>query len=193
MNDRIPEAAGAAPEPGAPRGAAGLPESAHPPSPPPAGDGTPDPAEDLEVLFPDRDVTVRDPDSGEAVTLTVRELRYLDSLELLVVARPLLAALADATGGGSDVSLAAVQGALAEHAETWLVILSRATGRDAPWLARLSVRDGDALALALWTANQDFFCRALLGEVARRYRSEKSSTSSSGPGTDADTGTSPAD
>ena len=77
--------------------------------------------------------------------------------------------------------------------ETWLAILSRATGRDAPWLARLSVRDGDALALALWTANQDFFCRALLGEVARRYRSGKSSMSSSGPGTDADTGTSPAD
>ena len=192
MNDGIPGPPGAAPEPGAPAGTRGGQPSPPPPLPSPAGDGTLDPAEDLEVLFPDREVTVRDPDSGEPVTLTVRELRYLDSLEIFVVARPFLARLADATGGGSDVSLAAVQGALAEHAETWLAILSRATGRDAPWLARLSVRDGDALALALWTANADFFCRALLGEVARRYRSEKSSTSSSGPDTDADTARSPA-
>ena len=192
MSDRIPEAAAGVPEPGAPGAVRGGQPSPPPPLPPAAGDGTLDPAEDLDVLFPDREVRVRDPDSGEPVTLTVRELRYLDSLEILVVARPFLARLADATAGGPDVSLAAVQDALAEHAETWLAILSRATGRDATWLARLSVRDGDALALALWTANADFFCRGVLGEVARRQRSEKSSTNSSGPGTAADTATSPA-
>ena len=31
---------------------------------------------ELSVLFPDRDVTVRDPDTGAEVSLTVREFRF---------------------------------------------------------------------------------------------------------------------
>ena len=70
--------------------------------------------------------------------------------------------------------------------------MGRATRRDTAWLARLSARDGDALATALWDANRDFFSRAIVGEMVRRRRSQRSSTSSSGPATAADTATSPA-
>ena len=36
---------------------------------------------ELSVLFPDCDVTVRDPDTREPVTLTVREFRFREGLE----------------------------------------------------------------------------------------------------------------
>ena len=160
MNDRILEAAGAAPEPGAPAGVAGQPAGAHPPSPPPAGDGTFDPAEDLEVLFPDRDVTVRDPDSGEPVTLTVREFRYLEGLRVQVSARDFIAALADARGDRD-----AVHDALAVHADVWADLIARAADRDPAWIARLSDRDGDAVAVAAWGANRDFFLRRILARL----------------------------
>ena len=193
MNDGIPGAAGAAAEPGAASSeATGQRERARSPSPSPAGDGTFDPAEDLDALFPDRDVTVRDPDSGQPVTLTVRELRYLESLEVLAGARPLLAAIAASVGDEGEVVKGVLDDALSEHAPAWLAIMARATRRDAAWLARLPARDGDALASALWAANQDFFCRAIVGEMVRRHRSERSSTSSSGPDTAGDTATSPA-
>ena len=53
-----------------------------------------DAVEELSVLFPDRDVTVRDPDTGAEVSLTVREFRFREGLEATALARPLLAALA---------------------------------------------------------------------------------------------------
>ncbi len=35
---------------------------------------------ELAVLFPDRDVAVRDPDTGAEVSLTVREFRFREGL-----------------------------------------------------------------------------------------------------------------
>ena len=51
---------------------------------PAAPEPAPEPtaAEEMDVLFPDLDVVVRDPDTGENVTLTVRELRFLEGLRL---------------------------------------------------------------------------------------------------------------
>ncbi len=51
-----------------------------PPSPPPPRKRT---------SFPDVDVRVRDPDTGEFVTVTVHELRFLESLRLNAPARAL--------------------------------------------------------------------------------------------------------
>ena len=70
-----------------------------------AGTTRGDPREELEALFPDREVRVRDPDTGEDIAVTVREYRYLEGLEAAVEAAPLLAALAegygpDGRGGG---------------------------------------------------------------------------------------------
>ena len=50
-----------------------------------------DGVDELSVLFPDCDVTVRDPDTREPVTLTVREFRFREGLETTALARPLLA------------------------------------------------------------------------------------------------------
>ena len=156
---------------------------------------------ELEVLFPDREVTVRDPDSGAAVTLTVREYRFREGLEVTALARPLIAALAvlvpdRAEDEGPDAL--AIESALAAHAALWLELAARACGRDAVWLARLSDTDGRAISEAMWAANGGFFLRRVAAQVAARVtaweespcRSTACSTPSSAPVTDAATSTS---
>ena len=153
---------------------------------------------ELEVLFPDREVTVRDPDSGAAVTLTVREFRFREGLEVTALARPLIAALAGlvpdrAEDEGPDAL--AIESALAAHAALWLELAARASSRDAAWLARLSDVDGRAFSEAMWAANGGFFLRRVVAQMAAQVkarevspcRSTACSTPSSAPATDAAT------
>ena len=141
------------------------------------------------------DVAVRDPDSGEPVTLTVREFRFLESLQIHAEVRPLIEAIAGSVQA-DDVDERRIATALTDHAETWVACIARATGRDPEWIARLSDHDGQALSAAMWSANGSFFVRRLVEAVTRRRQakgpspSPKSSTPSSGPDTGADTGTS---
>ena len=161
-----------------------------------------DAAHELAVLFPDRDVTVRDPDSGEPVILTVREFSFREGLEATALARPLLAALAALVPGGAGgeeegPDALAIESALAAHAGLWLELAARACGRDAAWLGRLSDADGRALSEAMWAANGAFFLRRVVAQVAARAKGEESqlrspvcSTPSSAPATGAATTTS---
>ena len=148
-----------------------------------------DPRAELDVLFPDREVEVRDPDGGGKVVVAVREYRFREGLEAAAEADP-----------ESGPTLDDVDAALAEHADVWLALLARATGRGADWLARLSDSDGGALGDALWDLNGDFFIRRFVAMfVRRRAAAERrsaagspwpeSSTPSSAPDTDADTTT----
>ena len=158
-------------------------------------DDTPTPAEDATLLFPDVPVTVRDPDSGERVTLTVHEFRFLEGLRVYATVRPLVEAIAD-TAQDDDLDEARIAAALTDHAETWVAALAQATGRKAEWIGRLSDHDGQALSVAMWSANGPFFVRRLVEAMTRRRQakdgspSPKSSTPSSGPDTGADTATS---
>lgn len=158
-----------------------------------------DPAAELKLLFPDVDVTVRDPETGEEVALTVREFRFLEGLEAQVLARPLVDALADGFEG-EGLDPIAIDEALAAHAGLWLELIARATGRDAAWLAALPDGAGEDLSDAMWSANGAFFVRRVVAEVAARMRKtveaeigsrlRKSSTPSSAPDTGGDTPTS---
>ena len=151
--------------------------------------------DDLSALFPDREVAVTNPDTGAAVTLTVREFRFREGLEATAIARPLIAALAGlvpnrAEDEGPDAL--AVEGALATHAGLWLELAARACSRDVAWLARLSDADGRALSEAMWAANGGFFLRRVAAQVAARTtarevspcHSTACSTPSSAPATD---------
>ncbi|MDE0392822.1 MAG: hypothetical protein OXI57_12225 [Rhodospirillales bacterium] len=161
---------------------------------------------ELSVLFPDRDVTVWDPDTGDAVSLTVREFCFREGLEATALARPLLQALAALVpigeggleAGEEGPDALAIEGALAAHAALWLELAARACGRDADWLARLSDADGRALSEAMWAANGAFFLRRVVAQVAARAKRETASpspstgcsTSSSAPATGAATSSS---
>lgn len=152
---------------------------------------------ELEVLFPDAEVEVRDPDGGGAVALTVREFRFREGLEAQVAARPLVEALAAATeGAGEDgPDAGAIEAAMAAHAGLWLDLIARACGREAAWLARLGDSSALALSNAMWSANGSFFVRRVAAVAAARRRpsrSRGSSTRSSAPATDAATTRSPA-
>lgn len=157
-------------------------------------------AKDLEVLFPDVDVDVRDPDGGGAVTVTVSEFRMLDGLRAQAEARSLIAALGAAVDAASAAdaaeevtSAAALDAVIGEHADEWLALLARATGHGTEWLGRLGDRDGRAVAEAMWQANGPFFVRRIVAELLEPesvLRSLASSRTSSPPATDATSGTS---
>ena len=128
---------------------------------------------ELDILFPDREVTVRDPDSGRPATLTVREFRFREGLEVTAIARPLVAALAALVPEGGDATppdALAVEAALAAHAALWLELAARACDRDASWLARLADADGRVLSEAMWAANGGFFLRRVVVQVSARGR-----------------------
>ena len=157
--------------------------------------------DELSVLFPDRDVAVRDPDSGAEVSLNVREFRFREGLEATALARPLIAALAalvpergdGARAEGEGPDALQIESVLAAHAALWLELTARACGRDADWLARLSDADGRALSEAMWAANGGFFLRRVVARLASRARgrgvspsrSPACSTPSSAPATGA--------
>ncbi len=159
---------------------------------------------EFSVLFPDRDVTVRDPETGAEVSLAVREFRFREGLEATALARPLIAALAalvpESDGGASTreegPDALAIDSALAANAAIWLELTARACSRDADWLARLGDGDGRALSEAMWGANGGFFLRRVVAQVASRgrgaspSRSPACSTPSSAPATAAATSTS---
>ena len=162
-------------------------------------------AGELEVLFPDRAVPVRDPETGAPLTLTVREFRFREGLEATALARPLIAALAALVphrdeGAGADADAddgpdaLAVEAALAAHAALWLELVARACDREAAWLAHLDDADGRALSEAMWAANGGFFLRRVVAQMAARetspWRSSGCSTPSSAPATGAATATS---
>ena len=143
--------------------------------------------EDLAVMFPDVDVTVRDPETRAVVKLTVREPRFRDALLIAAEMRSLIAALAaispDEPGEAPDAT--AIDEVLGRHADEWLDLMARATGRESGWLAGLADEDGHALSLAMWETHGPLFVRrvAMVRAAARRSPGEGSSTSSSGPGT----------
>lgn len=166
----------------------------------------PDPVAELDVLFPDIDVAVRDPDSGEAVTLTVREFRFLEGLEAQAEARPLIDTLSVLIDGGGDGDEAqpdalpdapAIDAAIGQHASLWLSLIGRACDREVSWLARLTDRDARQVTLAMWSVNSGFFLsRAMTAVMARRQtanllHSAAFSLASSAPDTAPATPTSP--
>ena len=157
--------------------------------------------DEIEVLFPDVEVGVQDPDSGIKLVVTVREFRFAESLRARPAARPLVEALAalgrEARDEGREApGAAALEAIMGAHHEAWLELLARATGRDAEWLARLGDEDGARLSWAMWETNGPFFVRLAVSEIAGRegaetlFASLASSATSSGQDTASGTRTS---
>ena len=134
----------------------------------PPAEAAPDETEgtdELGVLFPDFDVEVRDPETGDAVTLTVREFRFLEGLEVQSEARPLireLAGLVERAANGAEVGLIELNAAIGAHGALWLSLIARACGREVSWLAGLADADAHALHAAMWAVHGPFFTRRLV-------------------------------
>ncbi|MDE0716314.1 MAG: hypothetical protein OXH64_00070 [Rhodospirillaceae bacterium] len=122
--------------------------------------------DEIGLLFPDVDLEVRDPDTGESVPVTVRAFRFLEALRAQPLAAPFTDALAAAAGADGVPDLADIAAVQAEHAERWVGLVALACDRSEAWLQRLAEDDGDALSEAMWQANRDFFTRRAVAAIA---------------------------
>lgn len=145
-----------------------------------------DPVEELNTMFPDRPLNV----GGREII--VRAFRFAEGLRMTAVAKPIVQRLGELIGSDGDrISGAAVIDVLVAEEDAWLALIGQSTGQPVEWIRGLTDSDGLALAMTFWDVNQDFFTTrlelamvdGLLGAAASE--SEKSSTSSSEPATDA--------
>jgi len=142
-----------------------------------------------EVLFPDITVEVTDPETGLAVSVTARELRFAESLRMARTIRPLTQALAQVLDPEAMATLDPLdmQSTLEDEGEAWVGLVAAVTARPPEWVAALSSSDGAALSEAVWRTNGPFVARRVVWAAARRATrspSPKSSARSPEPDTD---------
>lgn len=133
----------------------------------------------LEVLFPDRRLTV----GGE--DLVVRELTFEEQL----THHAALKAIAEAFLQVPREHLEGVEGAtialdvLTEHWKLVLPLIAVSCGKADDWVRSLRPSDGESLMLVWWAANQGFFVRRLWRPIvvaqALQQRGVESSPASS--------------
>ncbi|HHM6772743.1 TPA: DUF6631 family protein [Pseudomonas aeruginosa] len=145
-----------------------------------------EPDNSLEVLLPDRQLTVG------GIEVTVRELSFREQL----ANNYLLAPMADALSAipaeqleGLD-SINVIYDALALYADSLSELLAISCGQSVEWVDALPAADGEALVLTWWMANSGFFVRRLWRPrlLARakgqsQLPGDESSQTSSAPGT----------
>ena len=148
------------------------------------------PADQADILMPDEDITITDPQSGAAREITVREYRFRQMLKAQTIARALIEDMARVAGDPERLTSAALFAVLGEHDEAWIALCALATGLEADVIEELREADSTALSLAVWRANSNFFLGRILGEqlsreaLATSSASSISSTGSQRPATD---------
>ncbi len=125
-----------------------------------------DDAETLAILDPDVTITLRDPDTGAAVEITVREFRMREGLDVQVIGAPLIRDLAVQVGDTAQEPDAVRTGAvLGAHADIWLRICAMASGQSVEWIGSLADTEAHALQSAVWQVNTGFFIRRLVAQA----------------------------
>lgn len=141
-------------------------------------------ADDADILLPPRQVAV----GGR--TVTVRELRFAQALDLHAAVQAVLAPLhAHYTDDGIDSDN--VTAALAQHPAQALALLAASTGEPPDWLAALGPAEGYLLLVHFVAAHVGFFVTRL--ELQRQValsRAQQLASLSASPASSA-TGTPP--
>ena len=158
---------------------------------------------DLDTLFPGQDVTV----AGQ--TITVKPLTFGQLPKATKLLQPVIKALraSGAIGANPTSDTEKPEGApgkgdrlaidfisswvdtVAAGGEDLLALVGYAIDKPRDWFDALSMDDGVALVRAVVEVNGDFFGRRVLPMLIAQEDGEKSSPSSSQPGTDAPTST----
>lgn len=92
-------------------------------------------------------------------TIRVRELTWLEGLELQAEAPELISEMSAAVAKNAPVS--ALEGLIVRHRAALLNVMAKACGADLDWLSTLPDADGMMLMYAWWQANTYFFARRL--------------------------------
>lgn len=155
------------------------------PAPSPAASSPSDAAaaKELEILHPDRDVTI----AGRAITM--REYGFVEGLQMRAIAKPFLDELyALVAPNGKAPSFEQVEEMLAVHAECVLELIVRAANVEREWIESLSDEEGYFLMQTWWMVNSGFFIRRVVQRLATERAAARmsqagraSTTRSSGP------------
>lgn len=152
-------------------------------------------ANDLEILQPDRVVTI----AGQVIT--VHEYRFFEGLRIRALSAGFFNDLyALFKVGGAAPSFDDVTDLLVDHEDAVVAMVAQASDCDPEWIRGLDDQDGDALMVAWWLTNAGFFIRRVMRRAAEAHLAKRpnpsagpaSSTSSSPPDTSAGPTTSPA-
>ena len=127
---------------------------------------------DLEILAPDVTITL------EGEEITARELTFGETLKHWEALAAVTGALAGAAGRNDPDALLKAFAACREEVMT---LVSVATGKPPAFIENLRPHEAEGLLAAFWRANQHFFLRRLVAELARASQAgAKSSPPSSG-------------
>lgn len=120
----------------------------------------PNGAEDLEILYPERTLTV----GGKK--LTVREYGFMEGLALQQQAAPILNALVVASAQPTDAGFERIMDVLADHSEELLALVAQAADVEPAFVRGLTDSDGQALLMTWWLVNGGFFVRRVVRRLA---------------------------
>lgn len=120
----------------------------------------PPPENELEVLHPDRHLTL-----GRR-RVVVREYGHIEWLRLLPQAEPLVADIAAALDSGRDPTYEQALACLVQHIDALAPLVAQAADLDADAHAALSPDDGELLLMTWWGVNGRFFVGRALNRVA---------------------------
>lgn len=117
------------------------------PKPPPGDD-------DLEVLHPQRQVTIAERQ------LVVREYGFVEGLQLRPLYAPLIEALKPVMAEDELPDLEGILDLLAEHADRLPRLIAAACDQPVEWVIGLGHENGHSLMLVWWGVNGPFFLRS---------------------------------
>lgn len=123
---------------------------------PPAAQAAGKAAEELDILFPERQARIGGRD------VTVREYSFVEGVRLRLQAKPFSDALFALLQGREIPHYAVIQDTIAQHLDVVLGLVARAADVEVEWIEQLGQADGELLLMMWWGVNGPFFLRAAL-------------------------------
>ncbi|UQY32654.1 hypothetical protein K8U54_12960 [Pseudomonas fulva] len=116
-------------------------------------------ANDLEVLHPDRPVTI----AGREVV--VREYGFIEGQRLLPMLKPFLDDLKTLLVNDEPLRIGDVQTFLGCHIDAITEAVAIAADVDQEWMASLNQDEGQTLLMIWWSVNGPFYVRSAHGRI----------------------------
>lgn len=119
-------------------------------------------ADDLDILFPDRELMI----AGKKIT--VREYGFVEGLRIRAAAKPFIEDLAGVMKATGVPLVEQITGLIEKHAELVIVLIAESADVDQAFMRALSDSEGEALMGCWWSVNGPFF----LNKAKDRLRAE---------------------
>lgn len=116
-------------------------------------------ADDLEVLHPNRPVTM----AGREVV--VREYGFIEGQRLLPLLKPFLDDIKVLLTGDGPLLIGDIQTFLGCHIDAITEAVAIAADVDQEWMAALNQDDGQTLLMIWWSVNGPFYVRSAHGQI----------------------------